>query len=132
MSTRRTSSTPSWLAPLVCVLIGAVLAAVHLVADDAGDALRSFGLMAVLAVLLVVGGRMETIRALRGDGRDERWAAIDTRATAVLGGVLTLAVVVLTLYEWAAGRNGSPYVQLMAIGAGAYVLALVWINRRSR
>ena len=51
MSTRRTSPTPSWLGPLVCVVIGAVLAGGHLVAGDASDALRSFGLMAALAVL---------------------------------------------------------------------------------
>ena len=47
-----------WFLPLFCVALGA---------------------------LVLFGGRSETIRGLRGDGRDERFRAIDMRATAISG-----------------------------------------------
>jgi hypothetical protein len=50
--------------------------------------LTAFGLFFLLA------GRSETIRGLRGDGRDERFAQIDLRATAMTGLALLVALIV--------------------------------------
>jgi len=46
------------------------------------------GLMVGFGALILLGGRSETVRGLRGDGRDERFKHIDLAATAFAGIVL--------------------------------------------
>jgi len=71
--------------------------------------LEMFGIMVVAgAALLVFGGRSETIRGLRGDGRDERFALMDLRATAYTAFVLVVAILGGFIYELAQGRSGAP------------------------
>jgi hypothetical protein len=41
------------------------------------------------------------------------------------------AVIVMCLWEWAHGRDGSPYAGLGAIGGVAYVLAIAGLRLRS-
>ncbi len=65
--------------------------------------------MAGLALVLLVTGRSETIRGLRGDGRDERFAQIDLRATAVTGLVLLVTLIVAWLVQIARGHSGHLY-----------------------
>jgi hypothetical protein len=86
--------------------------------------LTAFGLFFLLA------GRSETIRGLRGDGRDERFAQIDLRATAITGLALLVALIVAWLVAVARGRSGSPYDWLLAIGGLAYLLAVAWFRWR--
>jgi hypothetical protein len=86
--------------------------------------LTAFGLFFLLA------GRSETIRGLRGDGRDERFAQIDLRATAMTGLALLVALIVAWLVAIARGRSGSPYDWLLAIGGLAYLLAVAWFRWR--
>jgi hypothetical protein len=84
-----------------------------------------------IAALLVLGGRSETIRALRGDGRDERWAHIDLAATALSGIVVITAIIAACAWEWAHGRDGSPFVQLGALAGLSYIAGLVILRVRS-
>ena len=65
------------------------------------------------------------------DVRDERWAMIDTRATAFSGIVVIVALVGTWLYELAQGGDGSPYGQFMAVAGIAYVVAVAWFRFRS-
>jgi hypothetical protein len=65
--------------------------------------LTAFGLFFLLA------GRSETVRGLRGDGRDERFAQIDLQASAVAGSVLLVALIVAWLVAITRGQNGNPY-----------------------
>jgi len=46
---------------------------------------------------------------LRGDGRDERFDALDRRATAHAGLAVILAVIVGFIIEIANGRSGAPF-----------------------
>ena len=80
--------------------------------------------------LFAFGGRSETIRGLRGDGRDEYWQGLDAGATLLAGLVLILAVIAMCLWEWAHCRNGTPYVQLGTIAGVAYIAALVGLRLR--
>ena len=64
-------------------------------------------------------------------GRDERWAAIDLRASAFGGLVVILAAMGAWLYELAEGRDGSPYGQLLAVGGVAYIAAVAVLRRRT-
>jgi hypothetical protein len=86
--------------------------------------LTAFGLFFLLA------GRSETIRGLRGDGRDERFAQIDLRATAITGLALLVALIVAWLVAITRGQSGNPYGWLLATGGLSYLLAVVWFRWR--
>ena len=85
----------------------------------------SFAILVAFGILLVVGSRSETVRGMRGDGRDERWAMIDMRATALAGFVVITAVIVGFIVEIAHGHNGNPYTWLGAIAGVAYLAGLL-------
>lgn len=87
--------------------------------------------MSALGLLVLLGGRSDLIRGLRGDGRDEYWERIDVHATALAGHVLIGAVIVMCLWEWAHGRDGSPYAQLGATAGVAYLAAIALLRWRS-
>jgi len=116
--------------PLFCLGLGGVV----LLAGWLGGQLESgvYGLvvMAVFGlVLLLLGGRSETIRGLT-TGRDERFAQIDLRATAATGLVLITTVIVAWLVEIARGHSGEPYSWLGAIGGFAYIIAVAFFRWR--
>jgi hypothetical protein len=87
-------------------------------------------IMAGFGLFVALAGGSETIRGLRGDGRDERFAQIDLRATAVAGMALIIAVIAAFVAEIARGHSGSPYDWLGAIGGLAYVLAVAYFRWR--
>jgi hypothetical protein len=80
--------------------------------------------MTGFGALILFGGRSETIRGLRGDGRDERFRQIDVVATAVAGLAVITAVIVAFVVEVARGHSGSPYGWLGAIAGLAYLAAV--------
>jgi hypothetical protein len=86
---------------------------------------RFVAILAGAGLLLRLGGRSETIRGLRGDGRDERFRMIDIHATALAGLAVIGAVVVACLVELARGHNGDPYGWLGAIGGITYIAAII-------
>jgi len=92
--------------------------------------LIGLAIMVAFGLFVAGAGRSETIRGLRGDGRDERFAQIDLRATAATGLVLVTAVIVAFLVEIAHGHSGNPYTWLGALGGLTYVLAVVFLRRR--
>ena len=55
------------------------------IGGDVGQGAFSFRIMAALGALFAFGRRSETLQGLGGPGRDERWAMIDLRATALAG-----------------------------------------------
>jgi hypothetical protein len=66
---------------------------------------------------VLVGGRSETIRGLRGDERDERFRQIDVHATAIAGLAVITAIIVAFIVEVARGHSGSPYSWLGSPGS---------------
>src|SRR5215212_6080006 len=77
-----------WWMPLFSLGVGAFVFAAFAIGGRTGDGLRGFAVMAALAALFYFGGRSDTLRGLGGPGRDERWAAIDLRASAFAGVVV--------------------------------------------
>jgi hypothetical protein len=86
--------------------------------------MAGFGLFCLLAAR-----RSETIRGLTF-GRDERFAQIDLRATAVAGLAVLTALIVAWLVAVAQGNTGNPYGWLLAIGGLAYVAAVAFFRWR--
>lgn len=135
MSTDRRTTGPDvsrtrWFLPAFCVFLGVVMLAASAIGHHPDTGLYGLGVMVVFGAVVYFGGRSETIRGLRGDGRDERFAMIDLQATAFAGGVLIVAVIVAFLYEVAHGRSGRPFDLLGAIAGIAYVVGVVQARLR--
>jgi hypothetical protein len=111
--------------PLLAVALGLVVFAAQWVGGDPVSGLESLGIMTAFGALILLGGRSETIRGLRGDGRDERFRKIDIHATALSGLAMGLAVVIGSLVEFARGHGPGVYGWIAAIGGLTYVLAIV-------
>ena len=120
-----------WWMPLFSLALGAAMFAAFAIGDDARQGLFSFAVMAALAALFFFGGRSETLSGLGGPGRDERWAAIDMRATVFAGMVAITAIIGAWLWEVAHGDDGEPYVQLGALAGLAYIVAVGYLRWRS-
>ena len=130
MACRRIGSN-RWFMPAFSVSLGVALGGAQWKGGDLRTGLSSLALFVVVAAVLAFGGRSETIRMLRGDGRDERWARIDLAATALSGLVVISAIIVACGWEWAHGRDGTPFVQLGAVAGVAYIAALAVLRARS-
>jgi hypothetical protein len=131
-TTSRDLTRRRWWLPAVSLGLGAVMLAAFAIGGDTAGGLQSFGVMAAVAALFAFGAsRSETLGGLGGPGRDERWAMIDLRASALAGFVLIVVVIGAFLYEIASGEDGEPYSQLGAIAGVAYIAALALLRARS-
>ena len=114
-----------WFVPLFAVALGFVVFAAQWIGGDPGSGLESLWIMTAFGALILLGGRSETIRGLRGDGRDERFRMIDIHATALAGLAVILAIIVAFIVELARGHSGAPYGWLGAIGGVTYIAAVI-------
>jgi hypothetical protein len=114
-----------WFVPLFAVALGVVVFAAQWIGGDPGSGLESLAIMTAFGALILFGGRSETIRGLRGDGRDERFRMIDIHATALAGLAVILAIIVAFIVELAKEHTGSPYGWLGAIGGITYLAAII-------
>ena len=119
-----------WFLPLFSVALGFVMLAAMWIGGNLSLGLQSLAIMTVFGALILVGGRSETIRGLRGDGRDERFRQIDIQATALAGIVVLSVIIVAFIVEVARGHDGAPYTWLGAIGGLSYLLAVVALRLR--
>jgi hypothetical protein len=114
-----------WSLPLFAFALGAITLAAEWIGGDPRGGLISFAILAGAGALFLFGGRSETIRGLRGDGRDERFRQIDIHATALAGVAVIFAVIIGFLVEIARGHDGNPFAWLGAIGGITYIAAII-------
>jgi hypothetical protein len=119
-----------WFLPLFSVALGLVIFGAQSIGGHTSDGVGSLGIMVVFGALILFGGRSETIRGLRGDGRDERFRQIDIHATAISGVILITAIIVAFVVEMARGHSGAPYTWLGAVGGLSYLAAVVLLRVR--
>ena len=119
-----------WFLPGFSVALGLAFMVALWAGGKPMDGVFSLAVLTGLGLLILLGGRSETIRGPRGDGRDERFARLDLVATAIAGNVLIAIVIGACIWEWAHGRDGSPFVQLGAITGVTYVLAVGFLRWR--
>ena len=119
-----------WFLPSFSFVLGLVILAVAWLGGQPGEGVAALVGLTVFGLFFLLAGRSETVRGLRGDGRDERFARIDLQATAVAGSVLIVALIVAWLVAIARGQSGSPYDWLLAVGGLAYLLAVAWFRWR--
>lgn len=118
-------SRSKWFVPLFSVALGIVVLAAQWIGGDPGSGLVSLAIMTVFGALILLGGRSDTIRGLRGDGRDERFRQIDIHATALAGLAVITALIIAFVIELARGHSGSSYAWLGAVGGITYLIAIV-------
>jgi len=119
-----------WFQPAFSLVLGALLFTALWIGGDLRGAVYALLLMVAFAAVILFGGRSETIRGLRGDGKDERFRQMDLAATAIAGLVVITAIIGAFLVEVARGEDGSPYAQLGAIAGLAYLVAVVVLRWR--
>jgi protein-S-isoprenylcysteine O-methyltransferase Ste14 len=123
-------SKSRWFLPGFAVGLGAVMLAAQWIGGHPRSGLGSLGIMVAFGAFILFGGRSETIKGLRGDGRDERFKQLDLAATALAGMVVISAIIVAFVVELARGQDGAPYSWLGAIGGLAYLVAVVVLRLR--
>jgi len=128
---RRDWTRSRWWMPAFSVALGMAILVAAWAGGDPAFGVFGLGLMTALGAVFLLGGRSETLSGLGGPGRDERWEAIDLRATAGTGLVLICVVIGTWLWEIGHGRDGSPYSQLGAIAGVTYVVAVAILRWRS-
>ena len=116
--------------PLVAVGLGAAMLAAQWIAGDPRNGLISLAIMAAFGALVLLGGRSETVRGLRGDGRDERFHRIDVEATAIAGSVVFGTIIVASIVQMARGEDIGPFGWLAAIAAISYLGAVAVLRLR--
>jgi hypothetical protein len=125
----RSRRYPKYAVPVFTLFLGGLVFAAQAIGGDAEGGARSAAVLAALALVLAIGGRSETIRLIRQP--DERWSALDKRATAFTGSVLILVLIGAWLWQVAHGRSGEPYVQLCSLAGLAYISSMVWLRFRA-
>jgi hypothetical protein len=119
-----------WFVPAFSLVLGLVMLAVSWLGGSLGQGLISLAVLAAFGLIILLAGRSETVRGLRGDGRDERFAQIDLQATALSGLAVIVALIVAWLVATVRGQSGNPYGWLLAIAGLTYVLAVAWFRWR--
>ncbi len=119
-----------WTLPGLSLVIGLVYLGSEVIGGRPLLGVEMFGIMAVAGAAILLGGRSETIRGLRGDGRDERFATLDTRATANTALVIILALLAGFAFEIAHGRSGMQYVWPCAVGGLTYIASVIYLRIR--
>jgi hypothetical protein len=119
-----------WFLPLFSVVLGVVIFVAQWIGGDPGGGLVSLAILCGFGALILFGGRSETIRGLRGDGRDERFREIDIHASAIAGTAVITAIIIAFIVELAQGHDGAPFTWLGAIAGFAYLAAVIALRVR--
>ena len=114
-----------WFLPGFTVAMGIVILVAEWIGGDPVGGVIALAIATGFAGLVLLGGRSETVRGLRGDGRDERFRQIDIHATAISGVVVISAIIIAFIVEVARGHDGSPYTWLAAVAGIAYLVAVL-------
>ena len=119
-----------WFQPLFAAGLGVAFLVAMWIGGEARDGLYALLVMVAFGALILLGGRSETVRGLRGDSRDERFRQIDLAATAIAGVVIISVVIGAFLVEVARGQDGSPYAALGAVAGLAYLVSVIALRIR--
>lgn len=120
-----------WFQPLLGAALGIAVLVTFSLSGHPNRGVIGFALLVAFGVLLRLASRSDTIKGLRGDGRDERFELIRLRATGIAARTLVLAVVLAWFVSVAEGRSGAPYDWLAAIAGASFLLSVGVLQRRS-
>ena len=81
-------------------------------------------------LLLILGGRIDTIQILRGAADDERTLALEAQAMTITAVVLIAALAGLFLAAGVRGESGVTYGVLLLLAEATHVVTLGVLNRK--
>ncbi len=120
-----------WGMPAFGLLMGVLLFTASAIRGQPILGLGMFAVMAIYsAVVVVFGGRSETVGVLGGRPADERLAGFDLAATAVAGTVAILVALGGFLWQIAHGESGNDFALVAAAAGIGYLGALLWFRWR--
>ncbi len=121
-----------WLVPALCVGFGLVYLGIGLAQRNWGFGIGGLVVMLGYGAVLIFGGRRnETIGLLGGDLSDERRTAIQQRAAAATGYLLTVVLVAAMIVAMAANSRYAGVIAAFCGLAGAtWIVSTVWFSRR--
>jgi hypothetical protein len=118
--------------PGFSLFLGLVMLGAFWIGGDLGQGLFSLGVMAFVAALFFFGARRsEALAGIGGPARDERWERIDVHALGAHRPRAGPRDHRRLARRGVPGKDGTPYVQLGAVGGVAYVAAVAFLRRRS-
>ena len=131
MLERMMTKRSRWIVPGLGLVIGIAYLIANWIGGNLVLGTVMFAVMVLYVAGLLVGGRSELVRVLRGQPSDERYQSFDLRATAYAGVLTILVLIGGFVYELAQGKDGQPYSLLCAVAGVSYLVALIWLRWRS-
>jgi hypothetical protein len=126
-----TTMSGRWATPGVGLLLGVLLFVAAAIGGQPILGLGMFAVMAIyVAIVVVFGGRSETIGVLGGRPIDERLASLNILATAFAGTVAIVVAIVGFLWSIAHGQSGDDFALVAAAAGIGYLVALLWFRWR--
>jgi hypothetical protein len=119
-----------WFQPALAIALGVVLLVVTAIGGHPGEGTAGFAILVGFAIVLLAAERSDSVRALRGDGRDERFELMQLKAASFAARLVLVAVVVGFLVEIGRGNSGAPYSWLSALGGASFLAATGYLHRR--
>ena len=119
-----------WLVPLLATSVAIPTFVAFWLGGRPGLGVAWAAVSVVFGLLLVLGGRSDTIRLIRGDEDDERTLALEAQAMTLTTVVLTVALVGLFLAAGVRGESGLVYGALLILAEATHFAALAVLNRR--
>ncbi len=127
----RTTMNARWGMPAFGLFLGVLLFAASTIGGQPVLGLGMFAVMAIYSAILVVfGGRSETIAVLGGRPADERLASFNILATAVAGTVAIVVAIAGFLWSIAHGQSGNDFAVVAAAAGIGYLGAILWFRWR--
>lgn len=131
MQTAGSSSQSRWLVPVLVAAVAGATFVAFWIGGRPGLGAAWAGASIAFALLLVLGGRSDTIRMLRGEEDDERTLALELQATTITAVVLVVALAGLFLAAGLRGESGVTYGALLVLAELTHLAALAVLNRKS-
>jgi hypothetical protein len=120
---------PPWVVPAAIALTAVPTFLAFWIGSNPGLGAAWAGVSLVLAAVVALGGRSDTIRLIRGDHDDERSLVLETQAHTITSAVLTVALAVLFLASGLRGESGLVFGLLLLLAEGTHFVALAILNR---
>jgi len=111
---------------LLGLVLGLIMFGAATYAGETGLGMALLVIMMGYTAVLRFGQRNEVIQVLRGEPADERYEHMLQVATSFAANVLALVVVVMFVYEIAAGGNPGPYSLMGFVFGASMIGSLVW------
>ncbi len=121
---------PGWVAPALVAATAIPTFAAFWIGGNPRTGLAWAGVALALAALLALASRSDALRILAGLDDDERTRDVDRRASAAMGTVLVVALVVCFLGSAGRGESGLVFGVLLVLAEATRLVATAVVSRR--